>query len=106
MCQGLLKYAQRVFISAHPVCVRFFNLHFNVCCLYIGINETFERFEDDFNQSSIGRAVSTVKDSKTKNSLSIQEAYLWDFSTYHMSSVDKQLFRVSNYSEQFTFCIL
>ena len=60
----------------------------------IVINETFERFEDNFNQSSIGRAVSTVNDKNTNNSLSIQEAYLWDFSKYHMSSVDIQLFRV------------
>ena len=62
--------------------------------IILGINETFERFEDNFNQSSIDRAVSTVNNRNTKSALSIQEAYLRDFSTLHMSYVHWQLFRV------------
>ena len=73
---------------------RLISISFLMHVVSIGINETFERFEDSFNQSSIGRAVSTVNDRNTKSSLSFQEAYLRDFCTYHMSSVGNQLFRV------------
>ena len=61
---------------------------------FIGVNETFEKFEDNFNQSSIGRAVSTVNDSRVKNYFSIQEAYLQDFCTFHISSMENHLFQV------------